>query len=145
MGLVPALAGESRGSVSYAHSVGLAATSKRPAIAFDALQFYAGKDDKGELSVPRARLLGEGGRSPFPALYADPAVKDLIQRMTVGNASEFLRLSDIARQREGIKTAWYSEWEMFMMTQVQDAMLGSTSVKDAIRKSADEARRLRTA
>jgi multiple sugar transport system substrate-binding protein len=145
MALVPGIDGPSKASVSYAHSVGIAATSKQKDSAWNALRFYAGQDGAGQLTVPRERLLSEGGRSPFPALYRDPAVESLVRKMTGGDTAEFLKLSDIAKQRQGIKATWYPEWENFMMTAFQDALQKRTTVKDAVRAAADEARRLRKA
>ncbi len=142
MALVPGLDAGKTGTVSYAHSVGLAATTKNKDMAWNILQYYAGRDEKGDLRVPRERLLSEGGRSPYPSLYADPAVNELVSRMTGNDPADFRKLSDVSRLRQGTKTAWYPEWELFMMTQVQEALSKQTSVKAAIRKSADEARRL---
>jgi hypothetical protein len=51
-------------------------------------------------------------------------------------------LSKIGRQRKGIKTTWYPEWEPFLMSQVQEALTRKTSVRSAIVASAAEARRL---
>ena len=53
-----------------------------------------------------------------------------------------ITLSKLARQRKGIKTIWYPEWEPFMMAQIQDALTKKISVKSAISASAAEARRL---
>ena len=92
--------------------------------------------------MPRARLLSEGGRSPFPNLVSDPAVGDLVNRMNIGDTADFNTLSRLGRQRKGIKTTWYPEWEQFMMSQFQEALIKKTSVKAAIAASATEARRL---
>ncbi|CAH1694327.1 Multiple sugar transport system substrate-binding protein [Hyphomicrobiales bacterium] len=142
MALVPGLGPQCIATVSYAHSVGIAATTKAPDQAWKLLEYYAGTDKKGQFTLPKERLLGEGGRSPYPALYQDPAVKELVAKMTGGNDSDFQKLSSISRLRQATKTAWYAEWELFMMAQFQEAMMGRTGIADAIKKTADEARRL---
>jgi multiple sugar transport system substrate-binding protein len=106
------------------------------------LRAYAGPDETGQFTMPRARLLSEGGRSPYPNLVADAQVGDLFKRMTVGDTAPFNMLSKLGRQRKGIKTTWYPEWESFMMSQVQEALTKKTSVRSAITASATDARRL---
>ncbi|MBC8792558.1 MAG: hypothetical protein C6Y20_13235 [Tagaea sp. CACIAM 22H2] len=145
MALVPGLDANNRNAVSYAHSVGIAAASKNKPAAWDALRFYAGTDASGVFSLPRERLIAEGGRSPFPALYQDPAVQDLVRKMTGGDMDEFLKLSSTAKQKQGIKAVWFPEWEDFWMTQIQEVLTKRQDVRTAIRRTADEARRLRKA
>lgn len=142
MGLVPGLERNDVATVGYAHSVGLAAATRNKEAAWKTLRAYAGPDETGAFTMPRARLLSEGGRSPFPALVADPEVGDLVKRMNVGDTGDFNALSKLGRQRKGIKTTWYPEWEQFMMSQVQEALIKKTTVKAAIAASAAEARRL---
>lgn len=142
MGLVPGLERNDVGTVGYAHSVGVAAATKNKDAAWRAVRAYAGPDETGAFTMPRARLLSEGGRSPYPGLISDPEVGDLVKRMTGGDATDFNMLSKIGRQRKGIKTTWYPEWEQFMMSQVQEALIKKITVKAAITASANEARRL---
>ena len=142
MGLVPGLERNDIGTVGYAHSVGLAAATKSKDAAWRTLRAYSGPDETGAFTMPRARLLSEGGRSPYPNLISDPEVSDLFKRMNGGDTSDFNTLSKIGRQRKGIKTTWYPEWEQFMMSQVQEALIKKTTVKAAITASAVEARRL---
>ena len=142
MGLIPGLERNDVGTVGYAHSVGLAAATKDKDAAWRTLRAYAGTDEAGQFTMPRARLLSEGGRSPYPNLIADAQVGDLFKRMTVGDTAPFNMLSKLGRQRKGIKTTWYPEWESFMMSQVQEALTKKTSVRSAITASATEARRL---
>jgi hypothetical protein len=143
MGLVPGLERNDVGTAGYAHSVGLVAASRNRDAAWRILRAYAGPDETGAFTQPRARLLGEGGRSPFPTLVSDPAVGDLVRRMNIGDPTDFNRLSALGRQRKGIKTTWYPEWEGFMMGQVQEALTKRITVKAAIAASAREANRLR--
>jgi multiple sugar transport system substrate-binding protein len=143
MGLVPGLERNDVGTAGYAHSVGLVAASRNRDAAWRILRAYAGPDETGAFTQPRARLLGEGGRSPFPTLVSDPAVGDLVRRMNIGDTTDFNRLSALGRQRKGIKTTWYPEWEGFMMGQVQEALTKRITVKAAIAASAREANRLR--
>jgi multiple sugar transport system substrate-binding protein len=142
MGLIPGLERNDLGTVGYAHSVGLAASARDKEAAWKTLRAYAGPDETGAFAMPRARLLSEGGRSPYPDLVADPAVGDLVKRMNVGDTADFNTLSKLGRQRRGIKTTWYPEWEQFMMSQFQEALIKKTTVKAAIAASAAEARRL---
>ena len=142
MGLIPGLERNDLATVGYAHSVGLAATAKDKDAAWRTLRAYAGPDETGQFTMPRARLLSEGGRSPYPNLVADSRVGDLFKRMNVGDTAAFNTLSKIGRQRKGIKTTWFPEWEPFLMSQVQEALTRKTSVRSAIVASAAEARRL---
>jgi len=142
MSLIPGLEKNNIGTVGYAHSVGIAESTKNKEAAWLALRSYAGADDSGAYTIPRARLLSEGGRSPYPSLIEDEEVKKLVSQMNGGNSSEFNTLSKIGKQRRGIKSVWYAEWEMFMMSQIQEALLKKTTVKSALTASANEARRL---
>jgi multiple sugar transport system substrate-binding protein len=142
MGLIPGLERNDIGTVGYAHCIGLAASTKEKDAAWKVLRAYAGQDETGAYTMSRARLLSVGGRSPFPGLVADPQVSALFKRMNVGDTSEFNMLSKLGRQRKGIKTIWYPEWEQFMMSQVQEALIKKTTVKAAIAASVTEARRL---
>lgn len=142
MALVPGLERNDVGTVGYAHSVGLAAATRNRDAAWRTLRAYAGPDETGAFAMPRARLLSEGGRSPFPNLISDPQVGEFVTRMNLGDTRDFNRLSEIGRQRKGIKTTWYPEWEQAMMGAVQEALLRRTTVRAAITTCADTARRL---
>jgi multiple sugar transport system substrate-binding protein len=142
MGLVPGLDSNTVGTVGYAHNIGLAAATKDKDAAWKTLRAYAGPDESGSFTMSRARLLSEGGRSPYPNLITDSKVGDLVNRMNLGDTAAFNMLSKLGRQRKGIKSKWYPEWEPFMMSQVQEALIKKTSVKSALAASAAEARRL---
>jgi ABC-type glycerol-3-phosphate transport system substrate-binding protein len=142
LGLVPGLERNDIGTVGYAHSVGMATSSQNRDAAWRALRAYAGPDETGAFAMPRARLLSEGGRSPFPNLISDPEVGAFVNRMNLGDTDDFNRLSTIGRQRKGIKTTWYPEWEQTMMGTFQEALLKRVTVGAAITSVANEARRL---
>jgi multiple sugar transport system substrate-binding protein len=142
MGLVPGLERNDAGTVGYAHSVGMAAVTRNKDAAWTVLRGYAGPGENGEYDLPKARALGEGGRSPYPNLTSDPAVGKLVAQMTGGDVAAFNALSGLGKQRKGIKSVWYPEWELYMMGQVQEALLKRTTVKAAIKASAGEALRL---
>jgi multiple sugar transport system substrate-binding protein len=142
LGLVPGLERNDIGTVGYAHSVGMAAAARDKPAAWRALRAYAGPDETGAFAMPRARLLSEGGRSPFPNLIADPEVNEFVTRMNLGDTADFNRLSALGRQRKGIKTTWYPEWEQAMMGTFQEALLKRVAVRAAITSAANEARRL---
>jgi len=142
MALVPGLQPESKFSVGYAHSVGIARRSREKAVAWRVLDHFAGKGVDGTWRMTRERAMDQGGRCPYPRVYDDPELTALIDRITVGDKADFLRLSEIARTRQGLKAIWYPEWELFMMGQFQDALTRRISVDAAIRASANEARRL---
>jgi multiple sugar transport system substrate-binding protein len=145
MGLVPGLERNDVGTVGYAHSVGLAAVTKHKDAAWTVIRGYVGPGESGDYELPRARALSEGGRCPYPNLTSDPAVGKLVAQMTGGDTAAFNALSGLGRQRKGIKSIWYPEWELFMMAQVQEALLKKITVKAAIKASAAEARRLAAA
>jgi multiple sugar transport system substrate-binding protein len=142
LALVPGLERNDIGTVGYAHSVGMAAAARDKPAAWRALRAYAGPDETGAFAMPRARLLSEGGRSPFPNLIADPEVGEFVTRMNLGDTADFNRLSALGRQRTGIKTTWYPEWEQAMMGTFQEALLKRVTVRAAITSAANDARRL---
>jgi len=111
-------------------------------VAWRVLDHFAGKGVDGTWRMTRERAMDQGGRCPYPRVYDDPELTALIDRITVGDKADFLRLSEIARTRQGLKAIWYPEWELFMMGQFQDALTRRISVDAAIRASANEARRL---
>jgi multiple sugar transport system substrate-binding protein len=142
LALVPGLERNDIGTVGYAHSVGMAAAARDKPAAWRALRAYAGPDETGAFAMPRARLLSEGGRSPFPNLIADPEVGEFVTRMNLGDTADFNRLSALGRQRKGIKATWYPEWEQAMMGTFQEALLKRVTVRAAITSAANDARRL---
>jgi len=142
MALVPGLESNDVGTVGYCHGAGIAAGTKSPEAAWQLLFAYAGPGADGKWSMTEARALDQGGRCPFPGVYQAPELQKLIQTITVGDAADFNKLSDISRPKRGIKAAWYPEWEQGFMTSIQDALLKSTPVDAAITASADLARQL---
>ena len=141
MALVPGLDSNTQ-TVGYAHGAGIAANTEHPEEAWRALYAYAGPGPDGNWTMTKARALDQGGRCPFPKLYDDPVLQDLIEKITLGDVATFTALSDGSKAKQGLKTAWYPEWEQQFMTQIQDALLKSTPVAAAITSSADFARRL---
>ena len=142
MALVPGLETNDVGTVGYAHSAGMAAISENKDDAWTLLNAYAGPGDDGTWALTVARALDQGGRCPYPVVYEDPRLKELIAAITLGDSADYFKLSEVVRAKRGIKTTWYPEWEQFMMTQVQDALIKNQSVEAAITASAEEARKL---
>jgi ABC-type glycerol-3-phosphate transport system substrate-binding protein len=140
--LVPGLNGNDVGTVGYAHGVGIAANTQDKDTSWKLLDAYAGPGADGSWAMTRARALDQGGRCPFPALYNSPELQELITKITLGDTADFNKLSDLSRAKQGIKAPWYPEWEQGFMSQVQDALLKSTTVEAAIKASADLARKL---
>lgn len=140
--LVPGLEGNDIGTVGYAHGVGIAANTSDPDIAWRTLHAYAGPGEDGSWALTEARAMDQGGRCPFPEVYESGQLQALIQQITLEDAEEFNRLSEISRAKQGLKAPWYPEWEQGFMTQVQEALLTTTTVEAAISTSADLARRL---
>ena len=90
----------------------------------------------------RGRTIAFGGRAAyFPALkHSDYA--EMVSKTNNGETDNYFKISEIVKQKQGVKTFWYPEWEAFWMQQVQDALTKKTSVKDALSASADRARKL---
>lgn len=142
LALVPGLNGNDTATVGYAHGAGIAAGTRNRDASWALLNAYAGPGADGTWAMTEARTMDQGGRCPFPEVYESPQLQSLIQQITLGDDTDFNRLSQISRAKQGIKSTWYPEWELGFMTQVQDALLKSTSVSAAITASADLARRL---
>lgn len=107
------------------------------------LKYFAGRDEQGVLTMPRQRFLAQGGRVPYLELANDPQIQELLVRQMVGEPVVQRELNAMVKQRQGIKTSWYPEWESYFMTQVHEALLKNQSVQAAVTASAREARRLK--
>jgi len=140
--LVPGLNANDVGTVAYAHGVGIAASTANKDASWRLLNAFAGPGDDGKWKITEGRALDQGGRCPFPELYNLAALQEMITQITLGDPTDFNKLSDVSRAKQGLKAPWYPEWEQGFMTHVQDALLKSTSVEAAITASADLARKL---
>lgn len=144
LALVPGLNGNDTGTVGYAHSAGIAASTKNKDASVRLLNAYAGPGKDGSWAMTVARALDQGGRCPFPEVYNNPDLKALLTKITLGDQTAFDKLSTISKAKQGLKQTWYPDWEQGFMTHVQEALLKSTSVTAAIKASADLARQLAT-
>ena len=142
LGLVPGLERNDVATVGAFHQIGISANSKNPELAWDFIRHISGPEADGSYKTLRVRTIAFGGRAAYFPVLNHPDYKAMVENISNGETDVYDKISEIVKQKEGVKTFWYPEWEDYWMTQVQEALNKKQSVRDALVASADRARRL---
>ena len=142
LGKMPGLESDDIGTVGALHQIGISANSKNPELAWEYLKHLSGPEANSSYQTIRERCIAFGGRAPYFPVLEHPDYIDMVLKINNGEPDNYNRISEIVHQKQGVKTFWYPEWEAFWMQQVQDAITKETSVKDALKASAERARKL---
>lgn len=110
--------------------------------AWDFMRFMGGQASDGEWYIPKRFVMQFGLGTPYEAVMDDPEVKSAL--------SQWLNLDVLnQQQREKAKTRdvdralWFPEWNLHMITQVQDFIQGAGSADDVVRNLYDKAGELK--
>lgn len=141
---LPSLAGSMLGTVGFTRLYSVAAKARNPGAAGALLQFLSGRDQDGTYWNQEYMLLTAGTLSAYPEVLYGPRCRDRVAQW-FGDLDLAARQQAGARPRDAQDRPWYPDWDRFHQACVRRVLLGLESAADALRLSADEARRLRRA
>jgi len=98
------------------------------------IEYMGGKTD-GEYKVVKRWALERGLGFGILSLYDDPDVREAINKW--GDVDLEKQQAQLARAKEGM-TPWFGEWDIYARIQIQKAVLGELSVKEALDNMAEK-------
>ncbi|HEY4202534.1 MAG TPA: sugar ABC transporter substrate-binding protein [Devosiaceae bacterium] len=130
--LFPSLTADGpHGTVGWTQMFSISADTKYPDQAWQALQYLTSPD------VAKRYYLKNGVGYAYESLDSDPDISAETGKWS--DQGMFAKQGALAKAREYITFSWAAEWEDFHMQQLQEAVLGRKSAKDALQASADKA------
>jgi multiple sugar transport system substrate-binding protein len=98
------------------------------------LDYFGGKTDGQYLVVKRWAVENGLGFAQLP-LYQDPDV--IAAFSSWGDVPTIEQQAKLARSKEGL-TTWYGAWDIFARAEIHKAILGQTSIMDALNNMANK-------
>lgn len=142
-GLMPAGPGGSNATVGWNRFYGLTASAaKNKAKAADAVKFiewFGGKAD-GEYAFQKLMFLDVGAGFAVKPLFKDPEIIKAYQQYS--DIGMYEKQQSLARKKD-VVSPWFAEWDEVNGTAWQAAIVGKSSVDDALKRSADTWNKLR--
>lgn len=118
----------------HAMSAAAGANKTRAAEATRLIEAFGGRFD-GQYAFQKAMFLDTGTAFGVKPLFNDPEVRAAYEKY--GDFSMFQKQQDLARKKDVI-TRWFGEWDKTNGTAWQAAILGQSSVADALKTSAQK-------
>lgn len=131
------------GSLGWARMHSIPMISKHPEEAWKLQQYAGGKDAEGVYHTSKQWYVLKGLGFGWAPLLDDPEVIESTARW--GDIDLIRAESALVKGRQVLQTSWYTEWEQFFWSQLQDALLQKTPPRDALQAAADMARELKAA
>jgi multiple sugar transport system substrate-binding protein len=130
--LMPSLTDKGpHGTIGFSAAYCISAKTKHPKEAWDFIKYLGG------VSANRELFLRDGQAPAYKALQKDPQVITELKKWCDPDiANEQTRL---ATRQSALDAPWFAEWQVFNQQQIQEAVLGKASPKDAMQASADKA------
>jgi multiple sugar transport system substrate-binding protein len=119
------------GTVGWTQMFGMTQSSKFPEQDWEVLQYIASPD------VAKRYYLKDGVGYAYESLNDDPDIKAETSKWS--DQALFVKQGALAKSREYLAFPWAAEWENFHFQQLEEAVLGHKSAKDALQASADKA------
>jgi len=143
LSLPPALnAGGAKNTIGWTRFYGVPSYVQDKPAAWDLAQYLGAKDKTGQYYTAKRWWLLRSLGFVFSPLEKDPEVqahaKKFIHDVDLMNKGQ-----QIATPRDGLQFPWWSEWYLHLQGNIQDAILGKQSVKDALNASNKKAMELR--
>jgi multiple sugar transport system substrate-binding protein len=134
--LMPAGPGGSNATVGWLRFYGLtaraAADKARAANAVKLIEWFGGKAD-GQYAFQKLMFTDIGSGFGVKSLFQDPDIKASYAKYS--DITMFEQQQKLARKKD-VVSRWFGEWDEVNGTSWQVAILGKTSVADALKKSA---------
>lgn len=138
--LVPSLDGPSQGTVSTTRMYGLSAKTDAKDDAIKLLTYLGGFDDKGVPVTAKSWFLNYGLGFAFKKLATDQQVVAEIKRW--GDPVVYGQLSELAKARNVVAKAWYSEFETELQKALQRTLTSQIDPDTAVKTLGAKAREL---
>jgi multiple sugar transport system substrate-binding protein len=130
--LFPSLTADGpHGTVGWTQMYAITADTKHPDEAWKMLQYTSSQD------VAKRYYLKNGVGYAYKALDNDADIAAETQKWS--DQAMFAKQGALAKPREYLTFPWAVEWEDFHIQQLQEAVLGRKSARDALQASADKA------
>lgn len=141
--MMPAGQGGSHATVGWNRFYGLTASAaKNKAKAADAIKFiewFGGKAD-GEYAFQKLMFLDVGAGFAVKPLFKDPQIIKAYQQYS--DIGMYEKQQSLARKKD-VVSPWFAEWDEVNGTAWQAAIVGKSSVDEALKRSADTWNKLR--
>jgi multiple sugar transport system substrate-binding protein len=124
-------------TVGWTQMFSISKTTKNPEQAWKLLQYISSP------AVAKRYYLKNGVGYAYEALDKDPDIAAETSKWS--DQQMFAKQGSLAKARESLPFTWSTEWEDFNQQQMQEAILGRKSAKEALTASADKARQLKKA
>ncbi|MCP8937468.1 sugar ABC transporter substrate-binding protein [Alsobacter sp. SYSU M60028] len=124
-------------TVGWTQMFSISADTKHPQEAWKLLQFISSQE------VAKRYYLKNGVGYAYKSLDNDPDIAAETQKWS--DQAMFAKQGSLAKPREYMTFPWAAEWEDFHIQQLQEAVLGRKSARDALQASASKAIQLKKA
>jgi multiple sugar transport system substrate-binding protein len=122
-------------TVGWTQMFSIAAKTKHAEQAWTLLKYISSPE------VAKRYYLKNGVGYAYQALDQDPDISAETAKWS--DQEMFARQSSLAKARESLALSWATEWEDYNLQQMQEAVLGKKSPREALTDSADKARQLK--
>jgi multiple sugar transport system substrate-binding protein len=122
------------GTIGFSAAFCISAPTEHRDQAWDFIKFLGGPDANRQL------FLRNGQAPAYKELQADPVVRKELEKWCDPDLTNKQTL--LATRQKSFDVPWYAEWQVFHQQQVQRAVQGQVSPREALQTSADKAREL---
>jgi multiple sugar transport system substrate-binding protein len=130
--LMPSLTDKGpHGTIGFSAAYCISAQTKHPKEAWDFIKYLGNPDANQQL------FIRDGQAPAYKALQANPQVLVELKKWCDPDIANKQTL--LAYRQNGMNAPWYAEWQVFNQQQVQQAVLGKMTPRQALKASADKA------
>lgn len=135
--LIPSLDGESKGTVGWHRQYCITANTDVKDAAYELIYYLGGLDENRDPYTARFWFLERGLGFAFNDLDQDPEIRAKLEDFI--DPDVYFEQATLARPREAIDEAWYSEWESANQESLQGVFIGQIDPDEAMQQMADNA------
>ncbi|MCW2780665.1 MAG: hypothetical protein JWR35_1114, partial [Marmoricola sp.] len=119
------------GTIGVSAAYCISAKTKHPKEAWEFIKYL------GSVAANRELFLRDGQAPAYKALQKDPQVLAELKKWCDPDIANQQTL--LATPQGALDAPWFAEWQIFNQQQIQEAVLGKASPKDAMQASSDKA------
>lgn len=123
------------GTVGFTHMYCISSKTSHVDAAWKLVQWV------GSVETAKAYYLKNGVGYAYETLNKDPQVVAETSRWS--DQAMFVKQAGLARARQALSAPWFYDWDRFNLQQLQEALLGQKSPRQALTDSANKARALK--
>jgi multiple sugar transport system substrate-binding protein len=130
--LMPSLTDKGpHGTIGFSAAYCISAKTKHPQEAWEFIKYLA------NVAASRELFLRDGQAPVYKSLEKDPQVLADLKKWCDPDIANQQTL--LATRQAALDAPWFAEWQVFNQQQIQEAVLGKASPKDAMQASSDKA------